>query len=124
MSENRCSHRIRLPIFVPTIHNYDQQLVIVAAALCLLATFTTFAIFEQGRRSGSHCAGWVALTAPVSGLGIWSTYFVAMLAYGPASTLGYDFDRILLSISAAVAIGFPGWWICNSAGRGAHLWPD
>ncbi|MDB5692487.1 MAG: bifunctional diguanylate cyclase/phosphodiesterase, partial [Alphaproteobacteria bacterium] len=98
---------------------HDFRLVLVAAAICLLAAFTAFSIFEQARRATARRLAWVGLAGFVAGTGIWATHFVAMLAYQPHLPVGYDLWLTLLSIAAAVLITGGGWW----AALGGRLWP-
>jgi len=107
-----------LRIYTCIAEDHDFGLVIVAGVICLLAAITAFSILEQARAAGSRRAAWLALAAFVSGTGIWSTHFVAMLAYQPDLPVGYDLWLTLLSIAAAVAINGLGWW----AALGGRRW--
>ncbi|HEY0312557.1 MAG TPA: EAL domain-containing protein [Allosphingosinicella sp.] len=88
---------------------HDFRLVLVAAAICLLAAFTAFTIFEQARRATIRRWAWIGLAAFVAGTGIWATHFIAMLAYKPQLPMGYDFKLTALSIAAAMLITGGGW---------------
>ena len=96
-------------IYTSIVHDHDIRLVIVALAICLVATVTTFATLEHARRGGRREAAWIALAGFVSAIGIWSTHFVAMLAYSPHIPIRYNLDTTLLSVLAAVFIGGAGW---------------
>jgi diguanylate cyclase (GGDEF)-like protein len=96
---------------------HDFRLVLVAAAICLLASFTAFSIFEQARRAPARRLAWVGLAGFVAGTGIWATHFIAMLAYEPHLPVGYDLRLTLLSIAAAVVITGGGWWVALRGGR-------
>jgi diguanylate cyclase (GGDEF)-like protein len=93
------------------VHEHDLRLVVVAGVICLLASYIAFAYFEQARRDVARKAQWAALAAVVSGLGIWATHFVAMLAYEPDVPVGYDFTTTLASVAAAVLVTGMGWGI-------------
>ena len=106
-----------LRVYACIVQEHDFRLVLVAGIICLLAAITAFSILEQARAAGSRRAAWLALAAFVSGTGIWSTHFVAMLAYQPDLPVGYDLELTLLSIAAAIAINGVGWCVSLSAGR-------
>ena len=76
---------------------------------------------DRARAGESGRGAWLALAAFVSGTGIWSTHFVAMLAYQPHLPIGYDPGLTLLSILAAMAIGGVGWWLSLRPERWAAL---
>ncbi|HEU4705134.1 MAG TPA: EAL domain-containing protein, partial [Sphingomicrobium sp.] len=105
-------------LYSSIVHDHDIRLVVVALAICLVATVTTFAALEHARRGGRREAAWVALAGFVSAIGIWSTHFVAMLAYSPDIAIRYELDATLLSVLAAAFIGGAGWstFLRNSAG--------
>ena len=108
-----------LRVYSCIVEEHDFRLVIVAGIICLLAAITAFSILDQARAGGRRRAAWLALAAFVSGTGIWSTHFVAMLAYQPHLPVGYDLELTLLSIAAAIAINGAGWWIALSERRWA-----
>ena len=93
-----------LRVYSCIVQEHDFRLVAVAAIICLLASLTAFATFGQARAAARRRRAWLALTAFVSGTGIWSTHFVAMLAYQPHLPIGYDLWLTLLSVAAAVTI--------------------
>ncbi|HYJ84156.1 MAG TPA: EAL domain-containing protein [Allosphingosinicella sp.] len=94
---------------------------LVAGALCLLAAFTAFSIFEQARRAGRRPWAWTLLAGFVAGTGIWATHFIAMLAYRPHLPIRYDLPLTLISIAAAVTITGAGWTAALRNGRFATL---
>ena len=98
-----------LRVYACIVQEHDFRLVIVAGIICLLAAFTAFTALDRARAGGKRRLAWLALTAFVSGTGIWSTHFVAMLAYQPHLPIGYDLSLTLLSIGAAILITGAGW---------------
>ena len=99
-----------LRIYSCIVHDHDYRLVVVAGIICLLASLTTFSILDQARSGAGRRSAWLALAAFVSGTGIWSTHFIAMLAYQPEVPIAYDLTLTLLSIAAAILITGVGWW--------------
>ena len=108
-----------LRVYSCIVHEHDFRLVLVAGIICLLAALTAFALLERARASGRRRAAWLMLTAFVSGIGIWSTHFVAMLAYQPHLPIGYDPGLTLLSVAAAILITGAGWRVALDGGRWA-----
>ena len=98
-----------LRVYTCIVHEHDFRLVLVAGIICLLAALTAFALLERARAAGRRRGAWLSLTAFVSGTGIWSTHFVAMLAFQPQLPIGYDPGLTLLSVAAAVLITGLGW---------------
>jgi diguanylate cyclase (GGDEF)-like protein len=110
-----------LQVYSCIVGEHDLRLVIVAGSICLLAALTAFLVFEHARLADTRRLAWLTLAGFVSGLGIWSTHFVAMLAYQPDLPIGYDLVLTLLSIAAAVVMTGAGWWIALRGGRGSIL---
>ena len=110
-----------LRVYACVTGEHDIRLVLVAGALCLLAAFTAFSIFEQAWRAGRRQWWWTALAGFVAGTGIWATHFVAMLAYRPHLPIGYDLNLTLASIAAAVLVTGAGWTAALRGGRGGTI---
>jgi diguanylate cyclase (GGDEF)-like protein/PAS domain S-box-containing protein len=110
-----------LRVYSCIVHDHDVGLVLVAALICLLASLTTFAILERVRMGGMRKATWLLLAGFVAGTGIWSTHFVAMLAYQPHLPIGYDLNRTLLSVATAILITGAGWFVATRPGRWTAL---
>ena len=100
-----------LRVYTCIVHEHDLRSLIIAALICLLAAFTTFLTVEQARRATRYRLPWLVGAGFVSGMGIWSTHFVAMLAYEPGLPIGYDLPLTALSIIAAMVISGVGWSI-------------
>jgi diguanylate cyclase (GGDEF)-like protein len=97
---------------------HDLRLILVAAVICVFASFTALATFEQARQRRLSRPLWVGLAAIVAGVGIWTTHFLAMLAYHPGVPIGYDLTLTLLSVAFAILLSACGWTVAlnrNSA---------
>lgn len=82
---------------------HDLKLVCLAAAICLFTTFTTFNLVARALKASASTRGaWVAAAAVALGCGIWTTHFVAMLAYHAQVAIDYDMQRTALSIAIAI----------------------
>jgi diguanylate cyclase (GGDEF)-like protein/PAS domain S-box-containing protein len=87
------------------VHEHDLRLVVLAAVICALASFTAISILHHARKSTGNMWGvWLGVSATASGFGIWATHFIAMLAYSPGLPNGYNLALTLLSLLAAIAL--------------------
>jgi methyl-accepting chemotaxis protein len=111
-------------IFTCLALEHDWRLVVVAGLICFLASFATVSLVHRALAThGRTRVGWLATTGAAAGCGIWSTHFIAMLAYDPGVGIAYDVPLTALSLLAAcvvagiglsVAVYLPSW-------RGAAL---
>ncbi len=101
---------------------HDLRLVLVAAAVCLMATATT--VWLYGRIQEQHGVlriGWLALTGIAAGSGVWATHFIAMLAYAPDIETGYDLAGTSLSLILAIGSAAAGFAIAARSPRAINL---
>jgi diguanylate cyclase (GGDEF)-like protein len=97
---------------------HDWRLVVLAGAVCFLASAVAISLFDRARTSQGYARlGWIAVDAAVSGCGIWATHFIAMLAYDPGNGAGYSIPVTVLSLVFAVAITGVGLGIALSGAR-------
>ena len=83
---------------------HDLRLVLVAAVVCLVASFTTFRLYSRLRSSTERVKlAWLVATGMVAGAGVWSTHFVAMQAFQPSLDVGYEPVATVLSLLLAMA---------------------
>jgi diguanylate cyclase (GGDEF)-like protein/PAS domain S-box-containing protein len=95
-------------------------LVLLAALICAVASFTAFHIYANARDSqGGKRLGWIFLTGVATGAGIWATHFVAMLAFKTGMPTAYDPALTLASLLIAISVTAAGFLI---AGQGKHPW--
>ena len=85
---------------------HDLRLVVVAAVICALGTYTTFAM---GREVFRDVAWQERLVWAVSGVlatstSIWATHFIAMLAFEPSLAFGFTVAQTLASFLVAVLL--------------------
>ncbi|HEX7884184.1 MAG TPA: diguanylate cyclase, partial [Afipia sp.] len=84
---------------------HDLQLVGLAAVICALASLAAISLLRHARVSTGHMRMiWLAVSAISTGFGIWSTHFIAMLAFSPGIPSGYNIGLTALSLLAAVAL--------------------
>ncbi|HWA51262.1 MAG TPA: MHYT domain-containing protein, partial [Dongiaceae bacterium] len=95
---------------------HDLALLLLAVIVCLFGSYTTVSLLARaqpgaagGGRDGATDWRWLLAAAMVAGASVWSTHFVAMLAYQSGFSLGYDVGETALSIGASMtlaAVGF------------------
>src|SRR4030095_15841671 len=93
---------------------HNIPLVLLAAAVCAFGSFTALSLLARARGEKANAIDWRWLVAAsaVAGAAVWSTHFVAMLAYDPASLpLNYDIGLTLLSIAIAMVVTLVGFSI-------------
>src|SRR6266699_1141674 len=84
---------------------HDLRLVVLAAVICVLASFTAISLLHHVRRStGQMRLIWLAVSATSTGFGIWATHFIAMLAFSPGLPTAYNIVLTILSLIAATFI--------------------
>jgi diguanylate cyclase (GGDEF)-like protein/PAS domain S-box-containing protein len=89
---------------------HDHRLVLLAGTICAFACALALLIVQRSASvRGGDRRRWLILAALATGLGIWSTHFIAMLAYEPNLPTGYDIPLTLTSILAAVVVTGFGW---------------
>jgi len=87
------------------VEQHDLRLVLLAVVICGFATFTAINLLGRAKVSeGYFRYAWLATAAVALGCGIWSTHFVAMLAYAPGLPTGYDVLLTLASVVVAVVV--------------------
>jgi signal transduction histidine kinase len=84
---------------------HDLRLVVLAAALCLLASATAMSMIARGRAAqGTIRTIWLVVGGIVAGCGIWALHFVAMLGYQAGLPVAYDLPRTVLSALVAALL--------------------
>src|SRR5262245_56647043 len=89
---------------------HNITLVLLAVAVCTFGSFTALSLLARARieKTGAIHKRWLVASAVVAGAAVWSTHFVAMLAYDPPLQLGYDIGLTALSIVIAMAVTVAG----------------
>ncbi|WP_031395644.1 putative bifunctional diguanylate cyclase/phosphodiesterase [Sphingomonas sp. STIS6.2] len=88
---------------------HDLRLVFTALLVCLIGSAATIQLFERIlSASGTSRVGWVMLTAVSTGTMVWSTHFVAMMAFRTQAPVVLDPILTLASLVLAIVIAAPG----------------
>ncbi|HZS83651.1 MAG TPA: MHYT domain-containing protein [Stellaceae bacterium] len=94
---------------------HDLRLVLLAAVICFFGCHTALSLLQRARDSQHRRIGWAWLTAAtaVAGAGVWTTHFVAMLAFRPGMPVGYNVGLTAASIAIAMSIAWIGFAIAT-----------
>lgn len=87
---------------------HDLWLVVLAGAICGLASHTAFSLFRRAGVGERQQSVWLLAAAVAMGSGVWATHFVAMLAYRTPWPLGFDIPLTAASAVVAIAISAIG----------------
>jgi diguanylate cyclase (GGDEF)-like protein/PAS domain S-box-containing protein len=102
---------------------HDLRLVVLAAVICGLASFTAISLLHHVRRSTGHLRLiWVAVSATSTGFGIWATHFIAMLAFSPGLPSAYNILLTIFSLIAAILLTGTGLAVAVMADARASAW--
>jgi diguanylate cyclase (GGDEF)-like protein len=102
---------------------HDFRLVVLAALICAMAAFTSFRIYARATNARAmqdhqyRRLAWLGLTGLSTGAGIWSTHFVAMLAYDSGFPTAYDPTLTLMSLIIAIGVTTTGYLISVESGN-------
>ena len=84
---------------------HDWRLIVVAGLVCYLASLAAISLLHRAlATNGRTRAMWIITAGATTGCGIWSSHFIAMLAYDPGISTSYDIVLTVLSLLAAVVI--------------------
>ncbi|MEX6505075.1 EAL domain-containing protein [Jiella sp. M17.18] len=90
---------------ISLIANHSIGLVLTALFICVLMAGTV--LYLMRRADGLQTSRryfWMAMIALVSGVGVWTTHFVAMLGFRPDVTFGYDLSITLASLAIGILL--------------------
>ena len=95
-----------LKVYNCITQDHDLVLVAVAAVICAIGAHTTFVQLDFARAGGGrHRLRWGAVAAVTTGVAVWATHFVAMLAFDPGVPAGYDLGGTMVSLLLPILAG-------------------
>nr|WP_314258459.1 EAL domain-containing protein [uncultured Devosia sp.] len=107
-------------VFTTLFFEHDLWLVGLAALVCAVSSFAGIALMDRARNmDGSRRGVWIGVAALSVGFGIWSTHFIAMLAYRPDFAIGYEPIGTLASLLIAIAASGVGFAMAAYGNRGS-----
>jgi diguanylate cyclase len=78
----------------------DLRLVVLAACVCIFGCFTAVNLLVPAREAaGNRRLALVSTAAGVFGASVWTTHFIAELAFKPGLPITYDTGLIALSLA-------------------------
>ena len=99
---------------------HDTRLVVLAGAVCLLASLAAIDLFRRAHSArGRRRWVWIATAGAAGGSGIWATHLIAMLAYQPGFPVAYDARLTASALVFAMAMTALGLGV---AVRQANVW--
>ncbi|MDX3925662.1 MAG: MHYT domain-containing protein [Shinella sp.] len=88
---------------------HDLRLVLLAALICFLSCYVTVLLARRALSGGGKARLlWLCAAGASGGFGIWSTHFIAMLAYDAGIFVGYDTELTLASLAVAIVLTTAG----------------
>jgi diguanylate cyclase len=92
-------------VFDCIVTEHDFRLVVLAAVICALGSYTAVSLLHHVRKSSARMWWiWLAVSATSTGFAIWATHFIAMLAFTPGVATGYNIALTALSLVVAVVL--------------------
>ncbi|MBF8670253.1 EAL domain-containing protein [Pseudomonas putida] len=112
---------------VPTVDcivlKHDLSLVFVAVAICAIGSFFAIKLLQHAYRStGLMRWVWVCVSGVITGLGIWTTHFVAMLAYMPGIQSGRSIGLTIMSLVVAIGLTIASFAVALTPGLKGARW--
>ena len=109
-----------LTVYSCIIFGHDLRLVVLAAAVCALASFAAITLLHLVRRSTKQMRNvWLGVSAIATGFGIWATHFIAMLAFTPGIPSAYNIALMVLLLVEAIMLTYAGLRIALAGFTGA-----
>jgi len=98
-------------LFGSVFYDHDLRFVALALGICALGSLTAVAIAQHALKSVAIRTrlGWLLLAGLVTGLGVWTTHFTAMLGYRNDLDIRFDLVAASVSIVLSAAIAMAGW---------------
>ncbi|OJF90373.1 bifunctional diguanylate cyclase/phosphodiesterase [Pararhizobium antarcticum] len=88
---------------------HDLRLVLLAGLICFLSSYGAVTLLQRARLSARRArVAWAAVAGVSSGFGIWSTHFIAMIAYDPGVVMGFEMKLTVLSLAVAILMTAAG----------------
>jgi diguanylate cyclase len=112
-----------LTVYNCIVNAHDLRLVVLAALICLLASYTAISLLHHVQRSAGHLRViWLAVSATATGFGIWATHFIAMLAFSPGLPTAYNITLTALSLVVAIILTGVGLAVATMPELGRGPW--
>jgi signal transduction histidine kinase len=105
-----------LKLYGTIVQDHDARFLVLAALVCLLASYTAFTMMARLYAHRSRYP-WVVAAAVVTGCGAWATHSIVLLAFRPPVPLAYDVGLTVISGLIAVAGCGLGFFVARETER-------
>ncbi|MDO9417643.1 EAL domain-containing protein [Pararhizobium sp.] len=93
---------------------HSPSLVLVAALVCIISSFACINLLHHARKTAGRIRYvWLMVAAIAVGFGVWSTHFVAMLAFQTSIDITYSIAMTVLSLAVAIGVSGLGLWVAT-----------
>ena len=84
-------------------HDHDQRLVLIAAVVCAVGVYASFALASHAARSTDKARRlWGLVSIVASGCTAWATHFIVLLAFKPGMVAAFDPMLTVISLLCAI----------------------
>jgi diguanylate cyclase (GGDEF)-like protein len=99
---------------------HEPGLIVLAAAVCLISAYACMGLLRHAKRADDKKRPiWIGIAALTVGFGIWTTHFVAMVAFKPGFEIVYDVTLTVTSLVIAIVVCGVGIYVST---RGVSRW--
>lgn len=95
---------------------HDLRLVLLAGLVCAFCSTLAIGLYVRSARAAQRRPGTLSLAGLIAGAGIWSTHFIAMLAFQPGLLIGFAPTETLGSLAISLAVAVLGFNCAGSRG--------
>ncbi|WP_172125617.1 EAL domain-containing protein [Devosia sp. 919] len=99
-----------LRVYSGIVDNHDPAYVALAAIICILSSFTAVGLAQRAiGAKGQDRVLWLLAAGVVTGAGVWTTHFTAMLGFLPQAGLHFNPREALVSVGLCLVLTMLGW---------------
>jgi diguanylate cyclase (GGDEF)-like protein/PAS domain S-box-containing protein len=97
-------------IFQCVAIEHDPRILLLALLLCFFASSTAILMGQRALKAdASERSAWLLAAGLVTGFGIWTTHFSAMLAFEPGANIRFEVRYTSAALFCAIAFSIVGW---------------
>jgi diguanylate cyclase (GGDEF)-like protein/PAS domain S-box-containing protein len=97
-------------VYSRIVDNHDPAYVALAAVFCVLSSFTAVGLVQRALETqGRGRLLWLLAAGIVTGTGVWTTHFTAMLGFLPQAGLHFEPGEALVSLTLCTVLTTLGW---------------
>ena len=101
-----------LRIYECVANEHDLRLLVLSLLLCFFSASTAAIMVQRATAAGTrNQLTWLFAAGLVTGIGIWTNHFSAMLAFAPGTAIHFEPLYMALALAFAVVVSIAGWII-------------